>query len=185
MKPNREELGAIAGAFRTSHGASTSAPPPSSVLLSPPIWPLTWQPLLKATVTDALPDIAAVLHEGCKGIFLSLGAQGALFARRVHPTTPAAASTEHGVHIKVTHVPGLPVKIASLVGAGDCSVAGAVAALAAGKNEVEALVHGAAAATISIQSMENVPNTLSQEAILPFVHQARRLVTEAEFRCAT
>lgn len=151
LKPNRAELAAIAHALRardtpTSH---PSSPPSAStasnreVFLSPPSWPLPWPEDLRTAVTESLADLAILLHEGCRGIFLSLGPQGALLARRAraNPLTRAgaggAAAAEYGlersVHLSIVHVPALPARVASLVGAGDCFVAGAVAALARGE----------------------------------------------------
>lgn len=52
----------------------------------------------------------------------------------------------------------------------------------AGKSETEALVQGVAAATVSVESLENCPSHLSAEYLRPYADRARRGLLQAEVR---
>lgn len=60
---------------------------------------------------------------------------------------------------------------------GDCFVAGAAAALASGHGPLQALADGVAAATLSVQSLSNVPESLSPATLHPYAEAARRAAT--------
>lgn len=156
LKPNTEELCALAQEIRDRAAPLTGTEP--TLASAPDVWPAP----LVATVQSVLPDIALVLRAGCRGIFLSLGGQGAMLC-----------TLDRGGAIRLAHVPALPVKVASLVGAGDCFVGGAVSRLSRGSDPVEALLAGVAAATCSVQSLQNVPETLSPAALQPWIQLAR------------
>lgn len=138
MKPNGEELAAIAAGVRRLRGAG---PDKGFPLLTPPAWPFSWPAELREIVLEYLPDIAAVLHEGTTGIFLTLGAQGALYCSRDEDATgsgqqqgPASAAVgvaqgpsaepaarrygEREVLVSLWHTPAIRAPVVSLVGAG-------------------------------------------------------------------
>lgn len=96
----------------------------------------------KATARDA----ETLLRAGVGRVVLTLGSLGVLVCER----------NPDGVGARHTHLPALPAKVRSAIGAGDALVAGCVAALSAGRAVEEAVAIGVAAARRAVESDENV-----------------------------
>jgi sugar/nucleoside kinase (ribokinase family) len=104
------------------------------------------------------PYADAVLGAGVKHIVVTLGANGAAVLTRSGSVVGAAG-------IDAYHVAAIPSRVVGLTGAGDSLVAGCVSGLLLGDDLGESLHRGVAAASVVIQSAENVPPTLTDAAV--------------------
>ncbi|CAM6114565.1 unnamed protein product [Calypogeia fissa] len=113
--------------------------------------------------------IREVLRAGVKYIVLTLGSQGAVLCSR----EPLGQILFH-------HYSALPASVVKLSGAGDCLVAGTLAALSKNLVEPRAVAYGLAAAKLAVESEMNVPERLSWEQLSDSVRdvldQVRTLV---------
>jgi len=137
--PNAAELRELANAVRREWAKGS------------PMSPCPFNPELEFDAArdalDALAsDIATVLAAGCERVVLTLGALGVIVSSAPDGD---AANAEHA------HVPAFAVKsVASLVGAGDALVGGAVGALARGVDEMRAVAIGVACASMACERRE-------------------------------
>ncbi|KAJ7516099.1 hypothetical protein O6H91_22G043000 [Diphasiastrum complanatum] len=67
--------------------------------------------------------------------------------------------------VMCVHLPALPSTVVSLSGAGDCLVAGTMAALSGNCDLVRSLAYGVAVARLAVQSDSNVPECFSRNSI--------------------
>ncbi|KAL4857826.1 Pseudouridine kinase [Chlorella vulgaris] len=138
VSPNRQELAAMAAALASS---SAGAEPGAQV---------------EGSLRSMLPDIAAVLGAGVQHVVLTLGPGGAALCRL----------EGDGRAVAVCHMPALPAAVLSCSGAGDCLVAGCLFALARGLPAEAALAHGIAASKAAVESVSNVPPSLSASVVM-------------------
>ena len=154
VSPNVAELRAMAADVRarengdvsetatrapSGRDAATSARPTAGSYDGP--YASAWA-AAKATARDA----ETLLRAGVGRVVLTLGSLGVLVCER----------NPDGVGARHTHLPALPAKVRSAIGAGDALVAGCVAALSAGRAVEEAVAIGVAAARRAVESDENV-----------------------------
>ena len=109
------------------------------------------------------PYAEAVLDAGVKHIVLTLGANGAAVITRTSGNNAKLGSA--GAAIAAYYVPAMPSRVVGLTGAGDSLVAGCISGLLDGADLGRSLHRGVAAASVVIQSPENVPETLSNAAV--------------------
>ena len=137
--PNAAELRELANAVRRSWAKGS------------PMSPCPFNPELEFdAANDALDalasDIATVLAAGCERVVLTLGSLGVIVSSAPDGD---ASNAEHA------HVPAFAVKsVASLIGAGDALVGGAVGALARGVDEMRAIAIGVACASMACERRE-------------------------------
>ena len=137
--PNAAELRELANAVRRSWAKGA------------PMSPCPFNPELEFdAANDALDalasDIATVLAAGCERVVLTLGSLGVIVSSAPDGD---ASNAEHA------HVPAFAVKsVASLIGAGDALVGGAVGALARGVDEMRAIAIGVACASMACERRE-------------------------------
>ncbi|KAK9817037.1 hypothetical protein WJX72_008719 [[Myrmecia] bisecta] len=144
ISPNAMELVAMANAVRQAAGSSELP------------WRLPDEGSTAAVIVHSLaPHLQAVLQAGAQAVMLTLGRFGAAVCR----LDKASRS------IVVAHMSALPAQVVNLSGAGDCLVAGAVAALLQGKTDAQALAHGMALAKCAVESEENVPRPIDLHTV--------------------
>ena len=144
VSPNVAELRAMAADVRARERAreTPSAAADASVSSAPDGEYASAWAAANATARDA----ETLLRAGVGRVVLTLGSLGVLVCER----NPDGDGARH------LHLPALPAKVRSVVGAGDALVAGCVAALSAGRSAEEAVAIGVAAARRAVESDENV-----------------------------
>ncbi|KAJ7212852.1 hypothetical protein O6H91_Y476000 [Diphasiastrum complanatum] len=112
---------------------------------------------VKEIVWKLRHHIYVLLATGMKYIVLTLGKHGVvLCSTRNNPIEPK---------VMCVHLPALPSTVVSLSGAGDCLVAGTMAALSGNCDLVRSLAYGVAVARLAVQSDSNVPECFSRNSI--------------------
>ena len=144
VSPNVAELRAMAADVRARERAreTPSAAADASVSSAPDGEYASAWAAANATARDA----ETLLRAGVGRVVLTLGSLGVLVCER----------NPDGDGARRLHLPALPAKVRSVVGAGDALVAGCVAALSAGRSAEEAVAIGVAAARRAVESDENV-----------------------------
>jgi receptor expression-enhancing protein 5/6 len=145
VSPNLAELRAMASAARGEADEENRAGEPSSTAS------------VSEVVAMARHDVDALLDAGITNIVLTLGALGVVLCHRNTTRTNEKDEKRKNVFL-CTHVPALPARVRSLVGAGDALVAGCAAALSAGHEMVAALAVGVALARRAVETDANVPS---------------------------
>lgn len=149
VSPNEAEIVAMAEAL---HPKNTKAgPPPRRVVLKKGSNGKCINDILDRELQRPIIEI---LQAGVKYVVLTLGSQGA-----------ALCSKGPLGQILYNHYPALPSSVVKLSGAGDCLVAGTLAALSRKLVEQEAVAYGVAAAKLAVESEMNVPQGLSWDAL--------------------
>jgi hypothetical protein len=154
-------------------------------------WELTVQghiePHAKAALTECLVDVYTVLSQGICAVLLSLGSLGCAWCQKLARTSQQCATggsqalaansmkkgqievrhTRSGIDhsraptVAVLYVPAVKCEVASVNGAGDCLLAGTMAALMQGCSVKDALCVGVLAAGTSCMHDASIPQELS------------------------
>lgn len=127
------------------------------------------------------PHIERLLGKGIKFVVLTLGGLGVVLCSKLRHLNaaanndgwlPACNSIKKTAEKQILdnqpsdvcylHFPALPASVVSLSGAGDCFVAGALAALCMHRGLLASMAFGIAVARHAVQSELNVPSNLSE-----------------------
>lgn len=166
LKPNADELMAIAAALRKRNQGSIPAADLGSWRLDACSSGRSHQSDLQAAAAALLPDIFTVLTAGVKHIILSLGPLGCAAC-----CLRSSVGTQRH-HVYVSFVPALECHLRSVNGAGDCLVAGTLFGLHESLSILQSVACGAVAAAAACESVSNVPPTLSRQHVLAGVNSA-------------
>lgn len=135
------------------------------------------------------PAIILLLEKGVKIVVVTIGARGVFLCskeasiltrtvvakpqplgvsselhRLISPNCPShkfhdARQIKGSSHLFALHLPGLPVSVKKLTGAGDCLVGATLASICEGLNVIQAISVGIAAAKATVEADSNVPLT--------------------------
>jgi sugar/nucleoside kinase (ribokinase family) len=112
------------------------------------------------TASDALnamaSDISTLLAAGVGNVVLTLGPLGVIVS------SAPDGDISHATHV---HVPAVPTRVVSLVGAGDALVGGTVAALAAGSSLIAAVSRGTACASFACETNRATLDAIDEAAL--------------------
>ena len=147
--PNAAELRELANGIRRTWAKGS------------PMSPCPFNPEFEfETASDALnamaSDISTLLAAGVENVILTLGPLGVIVS------SAPDGDISRATHV---HVPAVPTRVVSLVGAGDALVGGTVAALAAGSSLIAAVSRGTACASLACESSRATLDVIDEAAL--------------------
>ncbi|KAI6677795.1 hypothetical protein NL676_038591 [Syzygium grande] len=164
VSPNEDELFAMADALSPGklylsserYKSEKNCPPESLIKMLKPAIILLLEKGVKNCKASILTRTVVVKPQ-------PLGVSSELH-RLISPNCPShkfhdARQIKGSSHLFALHLPGLPVSVKKLTGAGDCLVGATLASICEGLNVIQAISVGIAAAKATVEADSNVPLT--------------------------